>query len=167
MSELAALIEPHIPSLRRYAWALAREEAAVDDLVQDALERAIARWHLRRRDGDVRAWLFAIMHNLFVSQYRTRRRRPTVVPIGDWDQPVESGAEGRLSMRDILAALAELPSEQRAVVLLVGVEDFSYEQAARILDVPIGTIMSRLSRGRDKLRRAMEGEKPGMLRRVK
>lgn len=75
MDELAALLEPQIPSLRRYAWALLRSEEAADDLVQDTLERAISRWHLRRRDGDLRAWLFTVQRNLFLTAMRQRARR--------------------------------------------------------------------------------------------
>ena len=74
MDEIAALIEPHIPALRRYAWALLRDHEAADDLVQDCLERAVARWRLRRSDGDLKAWLFAIQHNLFIDALRRRRR---------------------------------------------------------------------------------------------
>jgi RNA polymerase sigma-70 factor (ECF subfamily) len=166
--DVATLIEPHIPSLRRYAWALVRDEAAADDLVQDCLERALSRWQLRRRDGNLRAWLFAILHNRFISDRRRDKRRGTPLPLDEGPEAVSaSDSEAGVTRRDLLEALALLPEEQRAVVLLVGVEDLSYEDAARALDVPIGTVMSRLSRGRDKLRRYIDGERPTMLRRVK
>lgn len=177
--EMAALIEPHVPALRRFAWALLRNEAAADDLVQDCLERAISRWHLRRLEGSAKAWLFAILHNLFVSGRRAASRRGPALPLGGEgedgfalaDPAAAATAEGRLVWRDALAALDALPEEQRAVLLLVGVEDFSYEEAARLTGVPIGTVMSRLSRGRERLRRLLEGEEvPGTrtaLRRVK
>jgi RNA polymerase sigma-70 factor (ECF subfamily) len=166
--DVATLIEPHIPSLRRYAWALVRDEAAADDLVQDCLERAISRWQLRRRDGNLRAWLFAILHNRFISDRRRDKRRGTPLPLDEGPEAVSaSDSEAGVTRRDLLDALALLPEEQRAVVLLVGVEDLSYEDAARALGVPIGTVMSRLSRGRDKLRRYIDGERPAMLRRVK
>jgi RNA polymerase sigma-70 factor, ECF subfamily len=170
---MAALIEPHIPALRRFAWALLRNEAAADDLVQDCLERAISRWHLRRREGSPKAWLFTILHNLFLSGRRTAARRGPALPLDDEgedglalaDPASARAAEGRLAWRDTLAALEALPEEQRAVLLLVGVEDFSYEAAARLTGVPIGTVMSRLSRGRERLRRLLDGEEmPGQVR---
>ena len=169
MDEIAALIEPHIPALRRYAWALLRDHEAADDLVQDCLERAVARWRLRRRDGDLKAWLFAIQHNLFIDGLRRKRRELLRADGEDVSGIAEPGIEqeSRAAMRDILACLDALPAEQRAVVLLVGVEDLSYEEAARVLGVPIGTVMSRLSRGREKLRRLLEVGGQPMLRRVK
>jgi RNA polymerase sigma-70 factor, ECF subfamily len=166
--DLAALIEPHIPALRRYAWALLRDDQSADDLVQDCLERALSRWHLRRRDGNLRAWLFAILHNRFISDRRRDARRGLPRPLDEGaEAAAASDTESAVARRDLLDALALLPEEQRAVVLLVGVEDLSYEEAARALGVPIGTVMSRLSRGRDKLRRYIDGERPTMLRRVK
>jgi RNA polymerase sigma-70 factor (ECF subfamily) len=169
LSELASLIEPHIPALRRYAWALLRNDQAADDLVQDCLERALSRWHLRRRDGNVRAWLFTILHNLFISDRRRAARRGRPSPLDELavEPAAASNPEHSLAARDLLTALAELPEEQRAVVLLVGVEDLSYDEAARVLGVPIGTVMSRLSRGRERLRRYLDGEHPVTLRRVK
>lgn len=174
MSEMAALIEPHIPALRRFAWSLLRDESAADDLVQDCLERAVGRWHLRRRDGDLHAWLFAILHNTFVSQRRYVQRRGASVPLEEWDGapvgPVESVAERRLALRGVLSALAELPDEQRAVIILVAIEDFSYAEAAKVVGVPVGTVMSRLSRGRERLRCLVEGGRAvaaPVLRRVK
>jgi RNA polymerase sigma-70 factor (ECF subfamily) len=166
MDEIAALIEPHIPALRRYAWSLLRDQDAADDLVQDALERAVGRWHLRRRDGSVRAWLFAILHNHFVSQTRAERRRGTHVEYEDDIAAPAAPPDGRLMMRDILAGLDSLSEDQRAVLLLIGVEDFDHAEAARILGVPVGTVMSRLSRGRERLRLYLDAEAP-KLRRVK
>jgi RNA polymerase sigma factor (sigma-70 family) len=169
VSDIADLVEPHIPALRRYAWALLRDDHAADDLVQDCLERAVSRWHLRRRDGNLRAWLFAILHNLFVSGRRTLTRRGPHGSLDDMTtQPVAAGdPEQSAASRDVLGALAALPEEQRTVILLVAVEDLSYEEAARVIGVPIGTVMSRLSRGRERLRRLVEGERPAALRRVK
>jgi RNA polymerase sigma-70 factor (ECF subfamily) len=167
---MAALIEPHIPGLRRFAWALLRDAEAADDLVQDCLERAVSRWHLRRQEGSTKAWLFAILHNLFVSGRRGAARRGPSLPLHEVgaggpvlaDPAAATAAEGRLLWLDVLAALEALPEEQRAVLLLVGVEDFSYEAAARLTGVPIGTVMSRLSRGRERLRRLLDGEEaPG------
>jgi RNA polymerase sigma-70 factor (ECF subfamily) len=168
MEEIATLVEPHIPALRRFAWALLRDEEGADDLVQDCLERAIGRWHLRRRDGNVRAWLFTILHNLFISGLRARRRRGEHVTFEDDDIPAtgESDPEGRLMLRDVLVGLDALPAEQRSVLLLVGVEELEYQEVARILDVPVGTVMSRLSRGRERLRQFLGTGHAG-LRRVK
>lgn len=168
MEEIAVLVEPHIPALRRFAWALLRDEEGADDLVQDCLERAIARWHLRRRDGNVRAWLFTILHNLFISGLRARRRRGEQVAFEDEEMAAGTAgdAEDRLMLRDVLAGLDTLPAEQRSVLLLVGVEELEYQEVARILDVPVGTVMSRLSRGRERLRQYLGTGQAG-LRRVK
>lgn len=173
MSEMAALIEPHIPALRRYASALIRDDALADDLVQDCLERAVSRWHLRR-GGDVRAWLFTILHNLFISQRRqTLRRGPhrTFEEV-EHETGIPSAQEHAVIHRDMLRALAALPEEQQSVLLLIGVEDLSYAEAAGIIGVPVGTIMSRLSRGRSRLRRLLNGdlmneERHTTLRRIK
>lgn len=169
MDEIATLIEPQIPALRRYARALVRDPEAADDLVQDTLERAIARWHLRRRDGDVRAWLFTIERNLFLSGLRqTRRRGVNVGPDAlDTIASGEDSPDAALGVRDVLAGLAGLSEDQRSVLLLVAVEEFSYADTARILDVPIGTVMSRLSRARDRMRTYMETGGVVALRRVK
>ncbi len=169
MKDLAALVEPQIPALRRYAWALMRGDQGADDLVQDCLERAISRWHLRRRDGNLRAWLFAIMHNLFISARRRDRRRGVDTPIESLatEPAVRADQESMLAVADVLTALRELPDEQQAILLLVGVEAFSYQEAADILGIPIGTVMSRLSRGRERLRRRLGADGPPALRRVK
>jgi RNA polymerase sigma factor (sigma-70 family) len=169
MHELATLLEPQIPALRRYAWALLRDEEAADDLVQDTLERAISRWALRRRDGDLRAWLFTIERNLFVSSVRQRTRRGPHVGEDALDAVAsrEGGPDSQVGMRDVLGGLDALPEEQRSILLLIGVEDLSYEQAARVLNVPIGTVMSRLSRGREKLKQYVETGRTTGLRRVK
>lgn len=168
MDEIAALLEPEIPRLRRYAYALARDAAAADDLVQDTLERAISRWHLRRRDVPLRAWLFTIERNIFLGHLRQARRRGTHMGADALDNlpAPDTPQDGALAARDVLAALDELPEEQRSVLLLVAVEDLSYDDAARTLDVPVGTIMSRLSRARARLR-GLLGAAPVALRRVK
>ena len=168
-NEMAALLEPHIPALRRYAWALLRDDSAADDLVQDCLERAIARWHLRRRDGDLRAWLFAILRNHFISALRRRARHGTHLgPEALEELAAPDGAQdAALGARDVLAGLDLLPEEQRSVLLLVGVEDLSYAEAARVLRIPVGTVMSRLSRAREKMRLYLETGRGAALRRVK
>lgn len=169
MDETAALIEPHIPALRRYAWALLRDREGADDLVQDCLERALSRWHLRRREGEIRAWLFAILHNLFIDGLRRSGREGKRVDLDQVSDLAASDAdpEARAVMRDVLESLDALPPDQKAVLLLVCVEDLTYEEAARVLAIPIGTVMSRLSRARERLRRAVTEPARPMLRRVK
>ncbi len=146
----------HIPRLRRYARALAGERHAADDLVQDTLERALNKFHLWRPGSDLRAWLFAIMHNVFVNQLRARGARPEE-PLDESFDVAAAAAGDRLEVRDLDAALARLPVEQREVVLLVGLEELSYAEAARALGIPIGTVMSRLFRGRERLRALLAG----------
>jgi RNA polymerase sigma-70 factor (ECF subfamily) len=119
-------------------------------------------------DGDLRAWLFAIQRNLFINAYRQRQRQGPHVALDDVALPgAAAQQEAGLEVRDVLAALDQLPEEQKSLLLLIGVEDFSYEDAARILGVPMGTVMSRLSRARQKLRSILETGRATMLRRVK
>lgn len=163
MKGLLVQVEPLIPALRRYARALVRDRTAADDLVQDCLERAVSHWH-QRRDGSVRAWLFTILHNLAVSQFRQTATRGRHMPIDDaGERELVSAAaqEHRMVYQDVLNKLARLPEEQRSVLLLVAVEDFSYADAAKMLNVPVGTVMSRLSRARQRLQQEMEGVGPG------
>ncbi|MBS0638652.1 MAG: sigma-70 family RNA polymerase sigma factor [Acetobacteraceae bacterium] len=169
MTDLAAEIEPHIPALRRYAWALVRNQDAADDLVQDCLERAISRWHLRRPDADPRALLFTILRNQYVNTLRQKARRGPHVDIQDAEAHIASDPDGERSLlgRDALQALSTLPEEQRSLLLLIAVEGLSYQQAAEVFGVPIGTIMSRLSRARASLRALIEGGTRVTLRRVK
>ena len=168
MADADALLEPLIPALRRYAYALLRDHDAADDLVQDTLERALSRWRLRRPDGDLRAWLFTIQRNLFVNAWRQRQRQGPHASLDDVALPgTAARQESGLEVQDVLAALDQLPEEQKSLLLLIGVEDFSYDDAARILGVPMGTVMSRLSRGRQKLRSILETGRATLLRRVK
>jgi RNA polymerase sigma factor (sigma-70 family) len=165
MKDMLLQVEPLIPALRRYARALVRNRATADDLVQDCLERAVSRWQ-QRRDGDVRAWLFAILHNLAVDQFRKTTARGRHVPIDETNEDnfgEAAAQEHRLMCQDALNKLARLPEEQRAVLLLVAVEDLSYADAAKVLNVPVGTVMSRLSRARERLQQEIEGvtEAPG------
>lgn len=160
-----ALLEAHIPGLRRFARALLRgNQEHADDLVQDGLERALSNWHRRRLEADLRSWVYTIVYNRFLTEKRRQRRYAawhSLTECVDKDLPaVEGGQASALVHRDLLRGFAELPQEQRAVLLLVGVEDFSYKDAARILGVPIGTVMSRLSRGRERLRQYMNGDRP-------
>ncbi|KVW99488.1 sigma-70 family RNA polymerase sigma factor [Thiobacillus denitrificans] len=150
------LIE-HLPRLRRYARALTGDVNRADDLVQDTLERALAKLDLWQPGSDLRAWLFTLMHNLFVNQIRVRRPQETVMEDA-LDEPVSGGQMEALVARDIHAALAQLPEEQREVLLLVGLEQFGYAEAAQVLGVPTGTVMSRLSRARERMRQMLAGE---------
>jgi len=158
MSENAQLIAQHIPRLRRYARALMGNRAAAEDLVQDTLERAWSRFNLWRRGSDLRAWLFTIMHNIHVNQVRARVARPEH-ELDDAALEVQAQADqgDRLEIRDLDQALRQLPDEQREVLLLVGLEQLTYEEAAKALGIPIGTVMSRLSRGRERLRAVLAG----------
>ena len=150
-------IAEHIPRLRRYARALVGDQYAADDLVQDTLERAINKRHLWRPGSDLRAWLFAIMHNVFVNQLRSRRAHPEEA-LDDDALPAVMPVDGvQLEIRDLQTALAALPPEQRAVVLLVGLEQLTYAEVSEALGIPIGTVMSRLFRGRERLRGMLTG----------
>src|SRR5512140_376785 len=149
----SAAIAEHIPRLRRYARALAGDSHRADDLVQDTLERALSKFHLWRHGSDLRAWMFSIMHNVFINQLKARRELAL-------DEATEAALESPpqsdpLQLRDLDAALRRLPAEQREVLLLVGLEQLSYLEASQALDVPVGTVMSRLSRGRERLRALM------------
>lgn len=152
-------IEALIPALRRFAWSLLRDPEAADDLVQDTLERALGRWHLRRPDGDLKAWLFTILYNSHISGRRRSARQARLLgEVASQAEHATSGGAGDASVhfREVLRRLDELPEEQRNVLLLVGVEGLGYDEAAQALGVPVGTVMSRLSRGRERLRRALE-----------
>jgi RNA polymerase sigma-70 factor (ECF subfamily) len=146
----------YIPHLRRYARALTGDHVSAEDLVQDTLERAWQRMALWRPGTNIRAWLFTIMHNLYVNQIKASARgmRRSENPT-ELDVPVSAAQDDRLELRDLNRALQQLPHEQREVVLLIGLEQLSYDQAAKVLGVPIGTVMSRLSRGREQLRSIM------------
>lgn len=169
MTDDETLVEAEIPGLRRYASALVRDRGDADDLVQDCLEHALRAWSRRRRDQPVRPWLFTIMHNLFISELRRQARRGRAVAWSDLDpEPSEQAHQDHvLSYRDVLGALEQLNIEQKAVLLLVGVENFSYAEAAGILQCSVGTVMSRLSRGRARLRELLDGDRRPSLRRVK
>ena len=165
MRDRPDLIE-HLPRLRRYARALTGDANRADDLVQDTLERALAKLDLWQPGSDLRAWLFTLMHNLFVNQIRIRRPQETVMEDA-LDEPVSGGQMEALDARDIHAALARLPEEQREVLLLVGLEQFCYAEAAQVLGVPTGTVMSRLSRARERMRQMLAGEPAIKLKVVK
>jgi RNA polymerase sigma-70 factor (ECF subfamily) len=162
MSRFPSLVEHEIPRLRRYARALTRAGDRADDLVQDTLVRALTKGHLWQPGTDIRAWLFTIMHNQYVNTVRREMRDSATVDIEQMSSTLAATTDptaGR-QLAELDRALARLPDEQREVILLVGLEGMAYESAAQILGVPIGTVRSRLSRGRDSLRELM-GEKQG------
>ena len=161
------LIIAEIPRLRRYARALSGDTSRADDLVQDTIERALSRWSLWRAGSDLRAWLFAIMHNLFVNQIKSARRLEYMDDDALPEPEVRASQTDNLEVRDIGAALQRLPVEQREVILLVGLEELSYEAAAKSLGIPVGTVMSRLSRGRERLRALLAGAEATPLKVVK
>jgi RNA polymerase sigma factor (sigma-70 family) len=157
MKDAESIVEL-IPRLRRYARALAGDRIAADDLVQDTLERAWSKLHLYRRGTDLRAWLFTVMHNVYVNQLRALR------PAASFDEEMPELAlparTDTLELRDLDAAIRRLPPDQREVLLLVALEEMSYEEAASALGIPIGTVMSRLARAREKLRSMLSGFPP-------
>jgi RNA polymerase sigma factor (sigma-70 family) len=158
MSDADSIVDL-IPRLRRYARALAGDRGLADDLVQDTLERAWSKFHLYRRGTDLRAWLFTVMHNVYVNQLRAAR--PSAALDEDLPELARPGREtDGLQIRDLDRAIGRLPPEQREVLLLVALEDMSYEQAAQTLEIPIGTVMSRLARAREKLRAMLNGLPP-------
>jgi RNA polymerase sigma-70 factor (ECF subfamily) len=162
-------IVAEIPRLRRYAHALLGETHRADDLVQDTLERALSRWRLWLPLGEQatpRAWLFAIMHNLFVNQLKAGKaiefRPDDELP----ELPTRPTQDDALALRDLTRALDTLSADQREILLLIGLEELSYQDTARVLGVPLGTVMSRLSRARARLRAVLDEEVGGVLLKV-
>ncbi|MFH1657692.1 MAG: RNA polymerase sigma-70 factor ECF subfamily [Rhodocyclaceae bacterium] len=155
-----------LPRLRRYARAMLGDRAAADDLVQDTLERAWSRFAQWRAGSDLRAWLFGIMHNLRVDQLRRGSLPTYALDDGACEVPTRATQSDRLEVMDLESALRQLPDDQREVLLLVGLEEMSYAEIAAALGIPIGTVMSRLSRGRERLRQIMEGRQAGANLRV-
>jgi RNA polymerase sigma-70 factor (ECF subfamily) len=163
VAEFHHLIEQQIPRLRRYARALTRDAVRADDLVQDTLRLALIKEQLWQPGTNLRAWLFTIMHNQNVNNIRRGVRESERVDLELVSETLPAAANDPAASRTIIeleSALAQLPLEQRQVILLVGLEGMSYDDTARILRVPIGTIRSRLSRGRSGLRKLMDMEEP-------
>ena len=153
----------HVAGLRRYALALTGSRYEAEDLVQETLTRAIGGARSFRTGGNLRGWLFSIMHNAFISSVRSRRtaERELGDDLPELRQPPTQ--LDRLEVRDVLGALSRLPEAQRVALVLIALEEFSYSEAARVLGVPLGTLMSRLARGREALRRAMNEDEPPRL----
>jgi RNA polymerase sigma-70 factor (ECF subfamily) len=156
----SSAILAEIPRLRRYARAMLGDRAAADDLMQDTLERAWSRLQQWRAGSDMRAWLFGIMHNLRIDQLRRPKLNMYSVAEEALELPTRPTQNDALELRDLESALACLPDEQREVLLLVALEEMSYAEIATMLGIPIGTVMSRLSRGRERLRLIMNGQLP-------
>jgi RNA polymerase sigma-70 factor (ECF subfamily) len=157
LPDLRTMVAAEIPRLRRYARALVRDVVAADDLVQETLTRGLVKQHLWVEGTNLQAWLFTIMHHQYVNQVRRAVREGAAVEISE-TEPSLSCAPSQvrsLELRDLDRALAKLPEEQRAVILLVGLEGLRYDAVAAIIDVPVGTVRSRLSRGREALRGLM------------
>jgi RNA polymerase sigma-70 factor (ECF subfamily) len=169
MSAMDGLVEAQIPRLRRYARALTGDAVRADDLVQDTLERAWGRRHLWRAGTDLRAWLFTVMHNVFLNQRRSARPTTGFVELDDslFLPARPDGVDLQLELRDVASALTKLPAEYREVLLLVALEEMRYEDVAKVLAIPVGTVMSRLSRARERLRALTQGHPVPTLRRVK
>jgi len=170
VDETRRLIVEQIPHLRRYARALLGDPEAADDLVQDCVSRGIDRLHLWQPGSNMRSWLFSIMHNLHVNAAKRRSRRPDGVALEVAHENLHAAPPSQgdsLAVRDLQRLLDQLPDEQRETLLLVGLEGLAYAEAAEVLDVPVGTVMSRLNRARTRLRELMEGAGKGHLRTVK
>ncbi|MFT5182239.1 MAG: RNA polymerase sigma-70 factor (ECF subfamily) [Alphaproteobacteria bacterium] len=163
------LLIAEIPRLRRYAIALMRDRIAADDLVQDVVLRALDRLHLWRDGTNMRTWLFTIMHNLHANDMRRLSRTADTQPLdaAALSRGTPPEQESAFELSQLADAIAVLPVAQRQVILLVGLEGFSYAEAAEALDVPVGTVMSRLSRTREELRRTLDGENVSQIRRIK
>ncbi len=148
-----------LPRLRRFAQWLTRDASSADDLVQSTLERALARWDTRRDDTALRPWLFAIAYRQFLDGKRRARRYARMLELFRGEDAAEQpSVEREVIAQSVVQALERLPDEQRRLLLWVSVEGLSYREVANLLDVPIGTVMSRLSRARAALHRLSDGE---------
>ncbi|TFF14659.1 sigma-70 family RNA polymerase sigma factor [Pseudomonas sp. BCA14] len=158
MHELDEQLRELIPRLRRFAVSLTRNTSSADDLVQTTLERAITRWGDKRAEGDLRAWLFSILYRQFLDAHRRSRRYTRMLEFFTGRDDTYPSVERTVMAQSTLQAFDQLNTEQRALLLWVSVEGLSYKEVAEILDVPVGTVMSRLSRARQALRQLSDGE---------
>ncbi|PIW29781.1 MAG: RNA polymerase subunit sigma-24 [Rhodospirillales bacterium CG15_BIG_FIL_POST_REV_8_21_14_020_66_15] len=149
-------IEAQIPHLRRYARSLEPAPDRADDLMQDCLERGMSRIDRFEAGTDIRSWLFAIMHNLFIDSMRRRRRRGHHVPVEEWLEETHQPPDqiDHLRLQDLDRALADLKPRDRWILHLVVFEGKRYQDVARELDIAVGTVKSGLSRARRRLTRA-------------
>jgi RNA polymerase sigma-70 factor (ECF subfamily) len=153
MSDFSRELAAQIPRLRRYARGLTHDPHWADDLVQDTMERALSRPLLFRPGSNLRAWLFTMLYRLYLNDVARERRSAQSL---EDEEPATHSEPGALL--DMQNAMARLQPDQRAVLLLVGLEQLSYAETAAILDLPLGTVMSRLSRARERLRMLLSGE---------
>jgi RNA polymerase sigma-70 factor (ECF subfamily) len=162
-------LDLHLASLRRYARALAGRHVEADDLVQDCLERAIAKADRFQPGTNLRAWLFRIMHNLYIDRVRSQEARIERCTIEDahWSLSYPASQTASVELRKVLEVVDELPPEQRSVLMMVALEGLKYIEVAEILDVPLGTVMSRLTRAREAVRNRVGESRKEPLRRVK
>jgi len=162
-------IESHVPALRRYARALARNADRADDLVQDCIERAIRKQALWKPTGSLKSWLFRILLNLYRNELRTARRHGEHVPVETLlvEPAIAPAQPGRIALAEMARAIDALAAEQREALLLVVLEGLSYAEAADVLAIPMGTLMSRLGRARAALRLATGAGDEPRLRTVK
>ncbi|UVJ42354.1 sigma-70 family RNA polymerase sigma factor [Pseudomonas sp. LS1212] len=168
MNALDEEIRQLLPRLRRFALSLTRETSSADDLVQNCLERALSRWRGKRPEGDLRAWLFSILYRQFLDAHRRAGRYARMLEFFTGREEHQPSVERSVIAQTTLQAFEQLNAEQRALLYWVSVEGLSYKEIAEILEVPIGTVMSRLSRARQALRQLSDGEIPGpVLRRLK
>ncbi|PZP06263.1 MAG: RNA polymerase subunit sigma-24 [Pseudomonas protegens] len=158
MNDLDQQLRPLIPRLRRFALSLTRQPSSADDLVQACLERALAGWTEKRPEGDLRAWLFAILYRQFLDAHRRSRRYARMLEFFTGRDDSQPSVERTVMAQSTLEAFDRLNAEQRALLLWVSVEGLSYKEIAAILQVPTGTVMSRLSRARQALRQLSDGE---------
>ncbi len=151
-------LEDHMPALRRFAQSLTKSAHEADDLVQDSLERAMTRWHLFEQGTNLRAWLFTICRRLFLNNCRRTSTRGVHVEYEDVRMaiPVKAAQESAMELNDVKAAFASLPMKDKVILSLVTMEGLKYEEAAKILDLPIGTVRSRVSRARSRLLNTLE-----------
>jgi RNA polymerase sigma-70 factor (ECF subfamily) len=156
MTDINRAVEAEIPCLRRYARKLTRDDAAAEDLLQECLVRGLGKHHLWREGTNLRAWLCTILHNLYVNEIRRSVREGVVVELSKLEGKLTRAPtqDKGLELRDLNRALTKLSEGQRAAVILVGLEGLKYEKVAEATGVPIGTVRSRLARGRKKLRMA-------------
>jgi RNA polymerase sigma factor (sigma-70 family) len=147
----------HIPALRRYARLLTGDATRADDLVQDTLERACIKWALWQPGSVLRSWLLSLMHNLHLNHVRDWRHDDGHAALEDAAEPLHDPMARAADRMDLQQALGALPAQMREVLLLVTVEEYTYAEAADILGVPVGTVMSRLHRGRERMRELMTG----------
>ncbi len=170
MENIRQQIVTCLPNLRRYALALVHDGEHADDLVQDCLVRAMSRLHLWQPGSNMRTWLFSILHNQHINSTRRNNTRPDGTDLADIPDKAcdgEASPESSLMIGDIDKAINLLEADQRNVILLVGVEQLSYVETAEVLNIPIGTVMSRLSRGRKALKEIMDRNGQPNIRRIK